>query len=107
MTKEILAHEDWVRDVAWSPNLGLAHDIVASCSEDQKVKLWKRTAAHDPSKDEWALLREININTPAWKVSWSHVGGLLAVSGGDNQVTVYKESLNGEWEVVSRVNEDG
>jgi protein transport protein SEC13 len=35
------------------------------------------------------------------------VGGLLAVSGGDNQVTVYKEQLNGEWESVSRVNEDG
>jgi protein transport protein SEC13 len=91
MTKEILAHEDWVRDVAWSPNLGLAHDVVASCSEDQRVKLWKRNAGQDPSKDEWNLSREININTPAWKVSWSHVGGLLAVSGGDNQVTVYKE----------------
>ena len=45
MTRELLAHEDWVRDVAWSPNLGLAYDLVASCSEDQKVKIWKRTAA--------------------------------------------------------------
>jgi protein transport protein SEC13 len=44
LTKEILAHEDWVRDVAWCPNLGLSQDLVASCSEDQRVKLWKRTA---------------------------------------------------------------
>ena len=28
------AHEDWIRDVAWSNNIGLMHDVVASCSED-------------------------------------------------------------------------
>ena len=32
---------------------------------------------------------------------------MLAVSGGDNQVMVYKEAPNGEWDVVSKVNEDG
>jgi len=54
ITKEILAHDDWIRDVAWSNNIGLMQDIVASCSEDQKVKIWKRTASPaDTSKDEW------------------------------------------------------
>ncbi len=33
-TKEILAHDDWVRDVAWCNNIGLTQDTVASCSED-------------------------------------------------------------------------
>ena len=55
ITKEILAHDDWIRDVA----------------------------------------------------SWSQVGNLLAVSGGDNQVIVLKESPNGEWVTVSKVNEEG
>ena len=108
ITKEIPAHEDWIRDVSWSNNIGLLQDTVASCSEDQKVKIWKRTASqHDPSKDEWNLAQEININTPAWKVSWSQVGNMLAVSGGDNQVMVMKESANGEWATVSKVNEEG
>lgn len=53
------------------------------------------------------MIKEININYPAWKVSWSQVGNMLAVSGGDNQVFVYKETSNGDWEVVSKVNEDG
>ncbi len=61
------AHDDWIRDVAWSNNIGLMHDTIASCSEDQKVKIWKRV---DPNKNEWEP-KEININTPAWKVSWS------------------------------------
>jgi len=32
---------------------------------------------------------------------------MLAVSGGDNQVQVFKETSNGEWEVVSKINEEG
>lgn len=42
-----------------------------------------------------------------WKVSWSQIGNMLAVSGGDNQVKIYKENTAGEWEVVSKVNEEG
>lgn len=110
ITKELIAHEDWVRDVAWCNNIGLIQDTVASCSEDQKVKIWKRTPApsSDPSKDDWVQAAEININCPAWKVSWSQVGNLLAVSGGDNQVTVLQEkAASGEWETVSKVSEEG
>jgi hypothetical protein len=32
---------------------------------------------------------------------------MLGVSGGDNIVRILKESSSGEWEVVSKVNEDG
>lgn len=42
LTKELGLHEDWVRDVAWCNNIGLMNDTIASCSEDQKVKVWKR-----------------------------------------------------------------
>lgn len=102
ITKDLPAHEDWVRDVAWCNNIGLMHDTVASCSEDQKVKIWRKNQAND-----WEVSKEIVLQTPAWKVSWSQVGNMLAVSGGDNQVMVYKEAPNGEWDVVSKVNEDG
>ena len=74
------------------------------------MKIWKRTPSAgglDYSKDEWTLTKEIDIKTPAWKVSWSQVGNLLAVSGGDNQVIVLKEAPNGDWEAVSKVNDDG
>ena len=35
------AHEDWVRDVAWCNNIGVMKDIIATCGEDQKLKIWK------------------------------------------------------------------
>jgi len=41
LLKDIGVHDDWVRDVAWSNNIGLLHDTIASCSEDNKVKIWK------------------------------------------------------------------
>lgn len=40
-------------------------------------------------------------------MSFSQIGNMLAVSGGDNQVLVYKENASGEWEQVSKVNEEG
>lgn len=79
-------------------------DTIASCSEDQKVKIWKKDIVN--GKEEWKD-KDINMNTPVWKVSWSQVGNMLAVSGGDNQVQIFKENSNGEWEPVSRVNDEG
>ena len=34
------SHTDWVRDVAWCSNIGLMHEMIASCSEDAKCKVW-------------------------------------------------------------------
>jgi protein transport protein SEC13 len=66
VSQEIGSHDDWVRDVAWSNNIGLLHDTIASCSEDKKVKIWKQTV-----KDKWEIKAELDIQSPAWKVSWS------------------------------------
>lgn len=96
-------HSDWVRDVAWCNNIGLVSDVVASCSEDNKVKIWRR----EVGREEWTLKQQIDLGVPAWKVSWSPIGNMLAVSGGDNVVQVFKEGASGEFEKVSQVNEEG
>jgi len=33
-------HTDWVRDVAWAPNLGLLKSTIASASQDGTVVIW-------------------------------------------------------------------
>ncbi len=41
----------------------------------------------------------------AWHVSWSVSGNMLAVSGGDNKVTLWKEPMaGGDWVCISDVN---
>lgn len=42
-----------------------------------------------------------------WRVSWSVAGNLLAVSGGDNKITLWKQSLDGNWECVTEMEDAG
>ena len=35
------SHTDWVRDVSWCSNIGILHEMIASCSEDTTCKVWK------------------------------------------------------------------
>ena len=44
---------DWVRDVAWAPSTAMPVNIVASCSEDCSVIIWKQT---EVIKMLWCLL---------------------------------------------------
>ena len=81
--KVIGEHQDWVRDVAWCCNIGLMSEMIASCSEDTTCKVWKKDAKTDSWKGEDVKIPEKE-NVPLWKVSWSLVGNMLAISGGDN-----------------------
>jgi len=116
--EEILeGHTDWVRDVAWAPNIGLPRSYIATASQDKTVLIWTKDTptspwvktALDPSLS--TLSPPVGGATPAtpagkfpdvvWRVSWSLAGNILAVSCGDGKVTLWKENLKGLWECVS------
>ncbi|KAL4182749.1 hypothetical protein AMTRI_Chr11g151820 [Amborella trichopoda] len=86
-------HVDWVRDVAWAPNLGLPKSTIASASQDGTVVIW--TVGKEGEKWEGKVLKDFK--TPVWRVSWSLTGNLLAVADGNNNVTLWKEAVDGEW----------
>jgi protein transport protein SEC13 len=91
----LAGHTDWVRDVAWSPTI-LHKSYIASASQDQTVRIWTSVSS---GPGQWAS-HVLKFEAPAWRVSWSLSGNVLAVSGGDNVVTLWKENLRGEWECV-------
>jgi protein transport protein SEC13 len=93
-------HTDWVRDVAWSPTI-LSRSYIASASQDKTVRIW----TSDPSTpNEWKST-VLNFDAVLWRVSWSLSGNVLAVSAGDNKVTLWKETLKGDWEKVRTIEE--
>lgn len=94
-----LVHSDWVRDVAWAPVLLPKHNMVASCSEDRTVLIWKQTEENG----EWKATLLNTFDSPVWRVSWSVTGHLLAVSSGDADVTLWKAGLDEKWTQVSTV----
>lgn len=91
-------HTDWVRDVAWSPTV-LQKSYIASASQDKTVRIWTSVGG-----GEW-VSKEIRFEAVLWRVSWSLSGNVLAVSAGDNKVSLWKENLKGEWECVKTIEE--
>jgi protein transport protein SEC13 len=104
-SKQELAHSDWVRDVAWSPCLLPNQNIVASCSEDRTVIIWKQDRSEGDTA-EWKPTLLHTFEDPVWRVSWSVTGHLLAVSSGDSNVSLWKAGLNGKWTQVEMTEDD-
>ncbi|KAF1356130.1 putative nuclear pore complex subunit [Delphinella strobiligena] len=97
-------HSDWVRDVAWSPT-PLSKSYIASASQDRTVRIWTCPASANPSDAASWTSTELKFDAVVWRVSWSLSGNVLAVSGGDNRVSLWKESLKGGWDCVKTIEE--
>ncbi|KAJ1723263.1 GTPase-activating protein S13 [Coemansia erecta] len=115
VVKVLEGHGDWVRDVAYAPNIGLPRTYLASCSQDKNVYIWtqdapiSKAAAGQNAASDWVRTQLSSTPFPdvVWRVSWSMSGNVLAVSCGDNKITLWKENLKGEWERISEINENG
>lgn len=79
----------------------LQKSYIASASQDKTVRIW----TSDPSNPGQWNSKVLNFDAPVWRVSWSLSGNVLAVSGGDNKVTLWKENLRGEWDIVKTLEE--
>ena len=90
-------HTDWVRDVAWAPNTAMPYNIIASCSEDRNVYIWKQAGRDEP----WVTTLLHTFEAPVWRVSWSVTGNVLAVSTGDHRVTLWKQAVDESWLQIS------
>ncbi len=92
-------HNDWIRDVAWSPNTIHSKTNIASCSQSGKVIIWScdlnETGTSPLTMWKSTILHEFN--SVAWHVSWSLTSNMLAVSTGDNKVTIWKEDHYGKY----------
>eukprot|EP00008_Paramoeba_atlantica_P005798 CAMPEP_0201477910 /NCGR_PEP_ID=MMETSP0151_2-20130828/2853_1 /ASSEMBLY_ACC=CAM_ASM_000257 /TAXON_ID=200890 /ORGANISM="Paramoeba atlantica, Strain 621/1 / CCAP 1560/9" /LENGTH=294 /DNA_ID=CAMNT_0047858789 /DNA_START=80 /DNA_END=964 /DNA_ORIENTATION=+ len=98
---ELEFHQDWVRDVAWAPNIGIPYELIASCSQNGQVVVWVKD-----DQGKWNPKPLEKFDEPVWRVSWSVTGGILAISSGENNVTLWKESIgpDGErrWQKISK-----
>ena len=110
-------HTDWVRDVAWAPNIGLPRSYIATASQvcliplgyqlmfssktqDKTVIIWTKDTLTAPwIKTTLDPSSALTTAAPAstgkfpdvvWRVSWSLAGNILAVSCGNGKVTLWK-----------------
>lgn len=91
----LVGHSDWVRDVAWAPSLGLPSSTIASAGQDGKVFIWSEGA------DGWTKTELHDFKAPVWRVSWSLTGNILCVADGNNNATLWKETVDGMWQQLA------
>jgi protein transport protein SEC13 len=116
----------WVRDVAWCPMEGVGGGgeggegaaaaaaaaaampplLLAAATDAGVVHLFRTKGGSSSSTGgastlEWeAPITLPKFNSTVWRVSWSATGRLLAVSSGDNTVTLWKEDVSRTWQQV-------
>ncbi len=95
---KIEVHSDWVRDVAWAPSVGLTKHLIASCSQDCRVVI---SSSDDFVNWKSTVLKKFD--DVVWSVSWSLTANILAVSGADNKVSLWKVDTEGQWVCISDV----
>lgn len=93
LTLALQGHSDWVRDVAWAPNMGLPCSTIASCGQDGQVLAWSEKA-----EGGWDKRLVVDVQQPVWRLSWSVSGNILAVSYGANSTSLWKEAVDGTWQ---------
>lgn len=126
-----VSESSWVRDVSFFPTrypMSVERDdsksdskaplgtstglLLAACTEEGTVSIWYHspnpTASGAPGSTQtsskgWIAHYLPAFGHPIWRVNWSGTGRLLAVSGGDNNVTLWKEHAAGSWLQVTSV----
>lgn len=87
-------HGNFVRDVAWRPNMGIPSNTVASCDEDGTVVIWTQAMLDQP----WTRQFRLKLDAAAWQLSWAVTGSILAVSTSANGCYLLSETREGEWQ---------
>ncbi|VIO87343.1 Uncharacterized protein BM_BM7155 [Brugia malayi] len=95
-------HTDWVRDVAWAPVAAHNVNTIASCGQDRKVIIWRCSSV---DQRYWSAQELVVFDDILWHVSWSLCATVLAVSGGDNVISLWKENIQNEWICISEPEE--
>ncbi|CAN8068550.1 unnamed protein product [Agarophyton chilense] len=104
--KPLKAHREMVRCVAWAPNVGLPRSVISSAGQDKKVILWSQEVEGN-GMSEWVSTELDPFPGPVWSVSWSPTGSVLGVACGDDQITLWKEEMDGTWKKVTNVSSKG
>uniref|UniRef100_A0A8C9GMB9 Protein SEC13 homolog n=1 Tax=Piliocolobus tephrosceles TaxID=591936 RepID=A0A8C9GMB9_9PRIM len=71
-------HTAAIKDVSWRPNINNSTNLIASCSDDKQVIIWKEEISNNKWVNEQVIKLEDKIN----KLSWSPNGTILAVASG-------------------------
>ncbi|ELT96850.1 hypothetical protein CAPTEDRAFT_157718 [Capitella teleta] len=110
----IMTVTDAVRDVAFSPNLGRSYHLLAIASKNVTIVTLKPLATKkEPSATACTKFEIHQVaqfedhQSQVWRLSWNVTGSILASSGDDGCVRLWKANYLGNWGCISVLKGDG
>uniref|UniRef100_A0A671ESZ1 Nucleoporin SEH1 n=1 Tax=Rhinolophus ferrumequinum TaxID=59479 RepID=A0A671ESZ1_RHIFE len=104
---------DAVHDIAFAPNLGRSYHILAIATKDVRIFTLKPvrkelTSSGGPTKFEIHIVAQFdNHNSQVWRVSWNITGTVLASSGDDGCVRLWKANYMDNWKCTGILKGNG
>jgi len=103
-----------VHDIAFAPNIGRSYHVLAVASKELRIITLKPST--DGSKDFSGAPMKYDIKqagqfddhgSSVWRVCWNITGTILASSGDDGCVKLWKANFMDNWKCVSTLRADG
>jgi len=89
--------DNLIHDLSWAPNLGRSYHLIAVACKDKTVRIWKVPNSEKNRTDSKEVLCKGDHHAEVWRVDWNITGTILASSGDDGNVRMWKANLAGEW----------
>ncbi|XP_012368414.1 nucleoporin SEH1 [Octodon degus] len=109
----LLTVTDPVHDIAFAPNLGRSFHTLAVATKDVRIFTLKPmrkelTSSGGPTKFEIHIVAQFdNHNSQVWRVSWNITGTVLASSGDDGCVRLWKANYMDNWKCTGILKGNG
>jgi len=102
-----------VHDIAFAPNIGRSYHVLAVGSQDLRIITLKPTREPDQQKEDKGRfeIRQAgqfdDHGSSVWRVCWNITGTILATSGDDGLVKLWKANYLDHWKCVTTLKGGG
>jgi nucleoporin SEH1 len=93
-------HSGVVHDIAWAPVMGRSYHQIATASRDNVVRVFNLTRKGDGSLELTGNPAKLTCKSQVWRVAWNATGTILATSGDDGALSLWRKNFNGQWDAV-------
>lgn len=100
---------DPVHDLAFAPRLGRSFDLLAIATKDIKLlTIYQIMASSGAIRFEVSLTATFEDHfSTIWRVSWNSIGSILASTGDDGSVRMWKQCQKSVWKSIAVIKGDG
>lgn len=94
-------HTDSITFVEWAPQFGRSYHLLATCSLDRKINIWRFELSYEFASDSF---RNVSVNKdkvecvfsticpfPVYRVSWNVAGNILTSMDSNGNIRIFKK----------------